>query len=201
MCRSGGAARMARSGFTLGELLAVLLLLGLVAIAVTVGPGHVTHLPDVNASLNATALVLLLAGYVQIKRGREKSHKALMLAAFGTSIIFLATYVVYHLHAGSRPFGGTGAIRAVYLVILISHIVLAAVVPVLAIIVIWLGLKDRRRKHNRWARWTLPIWLYVSVTGVLVYLMLYDWFPSQPPGPKITPGQVGRLDSYGDLCA
>lgn len=188
--------RRARRGLTLGELLAILLLLSLLAITIWVGPSYAPRLPDVNAALNITATVLLIAGYIQIKRGNEKAHKSLMLAAFGTSILFLASYLVYHAHAGSRSFGGTGTIRTVYLAILISHSILAAVVPLLAIYTIWLGLKDRRQRHRRWARWTLPIWLYVSVTGVVVYSMLYHWYPppevEPPPEQSVSvPGSPG----------
>ncbi len=172
-----------RAGFTLGELLAVLLLLGLVVATVFIAPKYVLQLPDVNATLNGVATVLLVLGYIQIKRRREASHKALMLAAFATSVLFLATYVVYHAYAGSKPFGGTGAVRGVYFAILISHIVLAAVVPFLAVRVIWLGLTDQRKKHNRLARWTFPIWLYVSITGVVVYWMLYHAYPAAPVDP------------------
>ncbi len=173
-----------RGGFTLGELLAVLLLLGLVVATVFVAPQYKLYLPDVNATLNGVALVLLLAGYVQIKRRREGSHKALMLAAFATSVLFLTTYLIHHYFAGSRKFGGTGAIWWVYITILVTHIALAAIVPFLAIRVIWLGLTEQRSKHRRLARWTLPIWLYVSVTGVVVYWMLYHAYP---PAPAVDP--------------
>jgi len=186
-----------RRGLTLGELLAILLLLSLIVITIVVGPSYATRLPDVNAGLNLTATVLLLAGYVQIKRRREQSHKALMLAAFGTSVLFLASYLVYHAHAGSRPFGGTGTARTVYLAILASHSLLAAVVPFMAIYTIWLGLKDRRQKHARWARWTLPIWLYVSITGVVVYLMLYHWYPPAEQQPDAAPQPAAQVEPLG----
>ncbi len=135
-------------------------------------------LVHVNALLNATATVLLVAGYVMIRQRRETAHKRLMLTAFGVSVAFLVCYLVYHWQVGSVRFTGTGAIRVVYLAILVSHIVLAAVVPFLAGATIYLGLRDRRQKHRKVARWTFPIWLYVSVTGVIVYLMLYHLYPA-----------------------
>lgn len=133
----------------------------------------VHDLPAVNASLNALATLLLIVGYVLIKRRRELAHKATMLAAFCVSCLFLACYLVYHYHAGSKPFPGEGVVRTGYLVMLASHIILAAAVPFLAVTTIWLGYADRRAAHRRLARWTFPIWLYVSITGVLIYVMLY----------------------------
>jgi len=137
-------------------------------------------LATTNAALNATATVLLATGYVLIKRRREQAHKWTMLAAFGVSVAFLACYLVYHLAIKGgveTPFQGQGWIRPVYFAMLISHILLAAAVPVLAIITIYYGLRDRRAKHRRLAVWTWPVWMYVSVTGVLVYLMLYHIYP------------------------
>ena len=133
----------------------------------------VHDLPAVNATLNATAAVLLVYGYVLIRRRRKQAHKRVMLAAFATSIAFLACYLIYHWHVGSVRFPHTGAIRTVYLSLLATHTALAATVPVLAIITLNRGLSGRFDKHRAIARWTLPIWLYVSVTGVVVYLMLY----------------------------
>lgn len=141
------------------------------------------QLPAVNAALNALATVLLVCGWLLIKARRERAHKAVMLSAFGVSIAFLTCYVIYHVQVGSVRFAGPSAVRAVYLVILATHVVLAAVVPVLAIITIYLGLKDRRAKHRRIARWTLPIWLYVSVTGVVIYVMLYHLYPRPAEDP------------------
>ncbi|MGD9648107.1 MAG: DUF420 domain-containing protein [Pirellulales bacterium] len=138
----------------------------------------VADLPTVNALLNATAAVLLVVGYWLIRQRREQAHKWVMLSAFGVSIVFLACYLVYHWHVKHVPFTGPSGVRIVYLAILFSHVVLAACVPVLAIVTIWLGLSDRRAAHRRWARWTLPIWLYVSVTGVIVYVMLYHLWPA-----------------------
>jgi uncharacterized membrane protein YozB (DUF420 family) len=130
-------------------------------------------LPTVNAVLNATAAVLLVWGYTLIRRKRIQAHRKVMLAAFTTSSIFLICYITYHVQVGSVPFPKTGPIRTVYLSILGTHTLLAATVPVLAIITLNRGLRGRYDKHRKIARWTLPIWLYVSVTGVIVYLMLY----------------------------
>jgi len=134
----------------------------------------VASLPLLNASLNGIATVLLIAGYVLIRRGRREAHRKVMLAAFATSVLFLVSYVIYHANAGSRPFTGQGPIRAVYFTILITHIILAAAVPPLAALTLWRGYAGRFAGHVRIARWTLPIWLYVSVTGIAVYWMLYQ---------------------------
>jgi uncharacterized membrane protein YozB (DUF420 family) len=133
----------------------------------------VHDLPSINAALNATAAVLLVWGYVLIRRRRIQTHRKVMLAAFVTSSLFLVCYLVYHAQVGSVHFPGTGAIRVLYFSILGTHTLLAATVPVLAIITLNRGLGARFDKHRAIARWTLPIWLYVSVTGVVVYLMLY----------------------------
>lgn len=130
-------------------------------------------LPTVNAALNATAAVLLVWGYTLIRRKRIQAHRRVMTAAFVTSSVFLACYLIYHYQVGVVRFPGTGAIRTVYLSILTTHTILAAAVPVLAIITLRRGLAARYDKHRRIAHWTLPIWLYVSVTGVVVYVMLY----------------------------
>lgn len=132
-------------------------------------------LPTVNAVLNATAAVLLVWGYSLIRRKRIDTHRKVMTAAFVTSCLFLVCYLVYHAQVGSKRFPGTGTIRTVYLTILATHTVLAAAVPVLAIITLRRGLSKRFDKHRRIARWTLPVWLYVSVTGVVVYWMLYHF--------------------------
>ena len=133
----------------------------------------ISILPSLNACLNATAAVLLVWGYTLIRRKRIEKHRKVMIAAFFTSCLFLVSYIVYHAGAGSKRFPGTGAIRAVYLTILGTHTILAAAVPILAIVTLRRGLVGRYDRHRRIARWTLPIWLYVSVTGVVVYLMLY----------------------------
>jgi uncharacterized membrane protein YozB (DUF420 family) len=143
-------------------------------------------LVTVNAALNGLATLLLLVGYVLIKQKREIAHRNVMLAAFGVSVAFLACYLVYHvgvMQGKSTPFTGAGAIRYVYFTILISHIILAAAVPFLAAANIYLGFADRRYRHRRLARWTFPIWLYVSITGVLIYWMLYHLYPPLSPTP------------------
>jgi protein SCO1/2/putative membrane protein len=135
----------------------------------------------VNAALNALATVLLVTGWVHVRRGRVIAHKRTMLSAFAVSIAFLACYLLYHfaLHhytgSSSRKFAGTGLIRGVYLTILVSHVVLAALVPFLTIATIRRGLRADWPRHRRIARVTFPIWLYVSVTGVIIYWMLYQW--------------------------
>ena len=144
-------------------------------------PEWVLRLPAVNASLNGLATVLLLAGWVLIKSRKPAAHKAAMLMAFAVSMAFLACYLVYHQQlkqwtgSGSHRFEGQGLIRPVYFTILFSHVVLAAAVPVLALITIYRGLKSQWERHKRLARVTFPIWLYVSVTGVIIYFILYHW--------------------------
>jgi len=138
---------------------------------------EISDLPAVNASLNAIAGTLLVAAYVMIRRGRIAQHRALMLSAFSTSVLFLISYVVYHINAGSRPFTGIGPLRIVYFAILITHVVLAVTVVPLAVMTLRLGLARQDDRHRAIARWTFPIWLYVSVTGVIVYGMLY-WLPA-----------------------
>jgi uncharacterized membrane protein YozB (DUF420 family) len=133
----------------------------------------ISLLPSVNATLNAIAAVLLVCGYVLIRRKRIQQHRKVMQTAFATSCLFLVCYIVYHSQVGSVPFQKTGGIRTVYFSILITHTILAATVPVLAIVTLRRGLAGRYDRHRAIARWTLPIWLYVSVTGVVVYLMLY----------------------------
>ena len=130
-------------------------------------------LPSVNAFLNATAAVLLVWGFLLIRRKRIAQHRRVMISAFCVSCTFLVCYLVYHAQVGSVRFQGKGPIRTVYFAILITHTVLAAAVPVLAIITLRRGLAARFDRHRAIARWTLPIWLYVSVTGVVVYVMLY----------------------------
>ena len=133
----------------------------------------VRDLPTLNACLNASAAILLVWGYALIRAGQREAHRKVMLAAFGVSIAFLVSYLIYHAQVGSVRFQGTGTIRTVYLSILLTHTILAAVVPFLAGFTLYRGLKGDFAKHRRIARWTLPIWLYVSVTGVIVYWMLY----------------------------
>jgi uncharacterized membrane protein YozB (DUF420 family) len=137
---------------------------------------QVSDLPALNATLNGLAAIFLTAGYVQIRRGRRDVHKRCMLAALVTSALFLVSYVIYHLNVGSRPFPGQGLIRVIYFAILITHVVLAATTLPLALVTAARGLKGQYSRHVRIARWTLPIWLYVSVTGVVIYLMLYQMY-------------------------
>jgi uncharacterized membrane protein YozB (DUF420 family) len=132
-----------------------------------------SDLPTVNASLNAIAAVLLVIGWVLIRRGRVRAHRAVMLSALACSALFLASYLVYHYQVGSVRFQGTGAIRTLYFSVLLTHTVLAALVPFLAAITLFRALRRHFPRHRAIARWTLPIWLYVSVTGVVVYVMLY----------------------------
>jgi putative membrane protein len=137
---------------------------------------QITDLPALNAILNATAAVFLTAGYLQIRRGRADVHKRFMLAALATSALFLTSYVVYHANAGSRPFPGSGIARTVYFAILVTHVVLAATILPLALTTASRGLRAHYDRHVRIARWTLPLWMYVSVTGVVIYLMLYQMY-------------------------
>lgn len=134
----------------------------------------VRDLPALNALLNFTAAVLLVTGYFLIRAGKRDAHRKVMLAALAASVLFLTSYLVYHAQVGSVRFQKTGAIRTVYLTILFTHTVLAAAVPVLAIMTLSRAWKGKFAKHKALARWTLPIWLYVSVTGVIVYWMLYQ---------------------------
>src|SRR5262245_62551358 len=133
----------------------------------------ISLLPSINATLNATAAVLLVWGFLLIRRKQIQTHRKVMLTAFGVSSLFLVCYLIYHFQVGSVRYQKTGTLRTVYLSILATHTVLAAAVPPLAIITLNRGLRARFDQHRRIARWTLPIWLYVSVTGVVVYVMLY----------------------------
>lgn len=135
---------------------------------------EIRDLPAVNACLNATAFVLLLIGYRLIRQGKREAHRKVMIAAFATSAIFLTSYLVYHFNVGSVKFQKEGFIRYVYFAVLISHTILAVPVAILAPVTLIRGLRERFADHARIARWTFPIWAYVSVTGVIVYLMLYQ---------------------------
>ena len=141
---------------------------------------NVTDLPAVNATLNATSAVLLLFAYAAIRRHDVQRHRTLMLATAATSALFLVCYLVYHAHVGSVKFTGTGPVRTLYFSILLTHTVLAAVIVPMVLRTLYLGLKRRDETHRRLARWTFPLWLYVSVTGVVIYAMLYHLYP---PGP------------------
>lgn len=131
-------------------------------------------LPALNASLNATSFVLLITGWFLIKSGRREAHKRCMIAALAVSAMFLTSYVIYHLNVGSVPFQKTGWIRTLYFAVLIPHVILAVVIVPMVLITVSRALSSRFDKHKAIARITLPLWLYVSVTGVIVYLMLYQ---------------------------
>lgn len=135
---------------------------------------EISDLPTVNATLNTISAILLTIGYVLIRQRRIEAHKRCMLAAFAVSVLFLISYVIYHANAGSTPFTRQGWIRPVYFTILISHIILAFVIVPLAIRTLYLAWRERFEQHRRIAKITLPVWLYVSITGVLIYIMLYQ---------------------------
>ncbi|MFM8532178.1 MAG: DUF420 domain-containing protein [Acidimicrobiia bacterium] len=134
----------------------------------------VTDLPALNAALNGLSTILLITGWVLIKRGERQKHRACMIAALVVSALFLTSYVIYHLQVGSVPFKGTGWIRIVYFAVLIPHVILAAAIVPPILITASRGLTAKYDTHRRIARWTLPLWLYVSITGVIVYVMLYQ---------------------------
>lgn len=133
----------------------------------------VSDLPALNATLNATCFVLLTTGYVLVRRGRIAQHRAVMIAACCTSVVFLVSYLTYHAQIGSKHFEGQGPIRYVYFTILLTHTVLAAAIVPMVLVTLTRGLKRQDLRHRAIARWTLPVWMYVSVTGVIVYFMLY----------------------------
>ncbi|MCP5327143.1 MAG: DUF420 domain-containing protein [Steroidobacteraceae bacterium] len=133
----------------------------------------VSQLPHINASLNAAASVLLVIGRIQIARRHIAAHRLAMLGAVGVSVLFLISYIAYHLSAPIFQFRGQGMVRPIYYALLISHVVLAAVAIPLVLATVWRGLRREDARHRRWARWTWPVWMYVSASGVLVYLMLY----------------------------
>lgn len=130
-----------------------------------------------NASLNGASAILLVAGFSFIVRGKIREHRACMLSAFTVSTAFLVSYVIYHIRVGNVRFLGQGWIRPVYFTLLISHVILAIVIVPLALITLTRALREQFDRHRRIARWTLPLWLYVSVTGVIVYVMLYHLYP------------------------
>lgn len=134
----------------------------------------VADLPALNATLNAISFVFLVTGYVFIKRGRRVAHRNCMVGALTTSALFLTSYVIYHLNVGSVPFQKTGWIRTVYFAVLIPHVILAAAIVPMILITVWRAWSRNFDRHRRIARWTLPLWLYVSLTGVIVYVMLYQ---------------------------
>lgn len=131
------------------------------------------HLPTVNACLNAFAAVFLFLGWWAIRQRRERRHIAFMATALAASGLFLTTYLYYHYHAGSVPYEGTGVLRTLYLIILIPHVILAAAMVPFILMAVYFGIRDKRSAHARLTKWVWPVWMYVSVSGVLVYLMLY----------------------------
>lgn len=139
-------------------------------------PEQYAIFPVINATLNGLSAVLLLTGYQFIRRGRMAAHRAVMIAALVSSSLFLTSYLYYHAHVGSVRFQGQGWIRPVYYTILTTHTTLAIVILPLVIITLSRALRQRFDKHRAIARWTFPLWLYVSVTGVVIYFMLYHWF-------------------------
>ncbi len=155
-----------------------LVVLGVIAVVTRGGHDHATGpvpgaLPTMNAAANATATVLLVAGWLAIRRRLVRAHRACMVAALAASTVFLVGYVLHHARVGSVPFAGPDALRPIYFAILVPHIVLSAVVLPLALTTVWWAWRGRFDRHRRIARWTLPLWLWVSVSGVAVYWMLY----------------------------
>jgi putative membrane protein len=141
-------------------------------------PEYISYLPHFNALLNTTSASFLIAGYLFIKRGRIDSHKKCQLTAVITSTLFLISYLTYHYYHGDTRFLGQGIIRPIYFTILITHVILAIVIVPLVLITLSRALRLDFVRHRRIARWTLPLWLYVSITGVIVYLMLYHFYPT-----------------------
>lgn len=141
---------------------------------------ELSRLPSLNASLNATSAALLILGYYFIRQRNVLAHRRCMKLAFAVSILFLCSYLYYHAHAGSTRFTGEGWIRPVYFSMLLSHTVLAAAVPILAMMTLYRALNNQFEQHVSIARWTLPIWLYVSVTGVVIYWLLYHVYIPVP---------------------
>ena len=137
---------------------------------------QISDLPALNATLNGLSAVCLTLGYVFIRRRDRVNHQRAMMTALGISALFLVSYVIYHANVGSRPFPGQGPIRVVYLTILFTHIVLAAIILPMALVTASRGLRGRFDRHVPLARWTLPLWMYVSVTGVVIYVMLYQMY-------------------------
>ena len=139
-------------------------------------PAQYAIFPVINACLNGTSAVLLFTGHSMIKRGNMAAHRTLMMIAMGTSSLFLISYLYYHAHVGSVPFQGHGWSRPVYFTILISHTILAAAIVPMVLITLGRALRQRFDRHRAIARWTYPLWLYVSITGVVIYFMLYHPF-------------------------
>ncbi len=140
---------------------------------------YLSALPHLNAILNGTSAVFLMTGYFFIRRHRASAHRNCQLTALAASTLFLISYIVYHYHHGATPFPGQGIVRPIYFTILITHTALAVGIVPLVGVTVYRAARGRFRQHKRVARWTLPLWLYVSVTGVVVYLMLYHIYPSR----------------------
>lgn len=140
-------------------------------------PKFIYKLPRLNAAINACCSVLLILSYRAIKAKKIQLHKKLNLTAFALSAIFLISYVNYHFFVEHTVYGGEGLIEVIYKIILITHIILAALVLPLILMSFWFGLKDKRDKHKKWVRWSFPIWLYVTISGVIVYLMISPYYP------------------------
>jgi putative membrane protein len=138
----------------------------------------VGDLPAINAMLNGTSALLLVAGYIAIRKRRVTVHRALMLSALGASVLFLVSYLFYHYRAGTTRFTGEGLARLIYFIVLTSHTILAALIVPLVVVTLYLAVRESFPRHRRIARWTFPLWLYVSVTGIVVYVMLYHLFPA-----------------------
>ncbi len=165
-------------------LVSVLVLVGVAFIVLGQQPqlgesDNISSLPALNAFLNGTSAVLLTIGYVFIRRKKVTGHKVCMVTAFGVSCLFLVSYLIHHYRVGSISFSGQGWVRSVYFALLISHIILAALIVPLALTALYRGLNGQFEKHVKITRWALPIWLYVSVSGVTVYVMLYHLYPPQ----------------------
>ncbi len=138
---------------------------------------NLTVLPHFQASMNTVSTILLLTGFYFIKNDNRSAHMKCMISALGTSSLFLVSYLTYHYYAGTTRFGGEGWIRPVYFTILLTHTILAIAIVPLVLVTVWRAAKGRFETHRKIARWTLPIWLYVSVTGVIIYCMLYHLYP------------------------
>lgn len=165
--------------YTLSAVVCLLVLLLILAPQLIVIEGlDVSPLPRLHAFINGTTAILLTLGYLFIRRGEIGRHRIAMVAAFGLSCIFLLSYLVYHSQASDARFGGEGAVRTLYFAVLVTHIVLASVVLPLALYTVARALREEFPRHRRVARWTLPVWLYVAVTGVIVYLMMAPYYPS-----------------------
>lgn len=140
----------------------------------------IPYLPHFQAILNTLAAILLVMGYYHIRKQQKDSHRRYMIGALGVSAVFMVSYLTYHAHVGYLPFAGQGSIRPVYFTILVSHVVLAAVIVPLVLITVTLAALGKFELHPRFARWTLPLWFYVSVSGVAVYLLAFHFYARQP---------------------